>query len=290
MLRLSNNYLFLLIFLSISFASFSKTDSAEFNTVFRDSVLKNKIDSSNWKKLAMKLDIHKSADNFIFIQNQKQPTKSHVFFVISIVILLLLLLLRLIFDDFSFSLLEGIANVKKFIIFYKSKKYDSPVAIFFIYFLKIAILSLVLYLALHFIRKDNFSFFDYSYFLETWMLLGLFFLVKNITEFFFNWVINTQEFFKSFFLLNLFAEFLFSMVLLVLFLVYIYNSYVSYDFMVFLIAVNTGIYVVFNIARSYQLMGNIKIPYKLHFFLYLCAFKIIPLLLLAKYILKNIVE
>ncbi len=289
MSQLFKRYSFLFILLFASLISFSKNDTTSFNPLFRDSVLKNKVDSVKWNKLVSAIDIHKTSGGNILIQKQKHPVKSPSFLYITIGIFLILLILRLIFDDFSFSLLEGIASVKKFLIFYKSKKYDSLLAILSIYILKISILSLVVYIGLHFFKKDEFTSFQYLYFFNIWILLGLFFTIKNVIEFVFNFVIQTQETFKAFFLQNLFAEFLLSIVLLVLMLIYIYNGNVSYNFMTILMSICFTGYAVFNIVRSYQLMSNIRIPYKLHFFLYICAFKIIPMLLLAKYILNNIV-
>ena len=121
-------------------------------------------------------------------------------------------------------------------------------------------------------------------------IVRIIFTIKNIIEFIFNSVINTQETFKAFFLQNLFAEFLWSIILLFLFLICIYNNSISPKLLLFLILFSFSAYTVFNIIRSYQLMSNIRIPYKLHFFLYICAFKIIPLFLLAKYILNNVVD
>lgn len=283
-------YLSFFLFLTISFSSFSKNDTSAFNPVFRDSVLKNNIDSERWNKLVFNLDIHKKANKHIFIQTQKHPQTSSVFLFISLTILIILLVLRLIFEDLFYSILEGMVSIKKFFIFYKSKKYDSLFAIIFIYTIKIIILSLMVYIGLCIFQKTDFAHFSYADFLDICVLLGLFFIVKNIVEFIFNWIIDTQEMFKAFFLQNLFAELLLSIILLVLFLIYIYNNHVSRDFMLFLILFSFVGYAFFNIVRSYQLMGNIRIPYKLHFFLYICAFKIIPMLLLARYILNNIVQ
>jgi len=287
--RFSRN-LFLFIFLCFSLYSFSKNDTTAYNPFFRDSVLKNKIDSGCWNKLVSVTDIHKPSGKTVFVQKQKHAQKSTVLLYISLAIALLLVVLRLIFDDFSFSLLEGIVSVKKFYIFYKSKKYDSLFAILSVYIFKISILSLVVYIGLRYMQQDDFTNFSFYFFFDIWVLLGLFFTVKNVIEFIFNWVIDTQETFKAFFLQNLFAEFVVSVFLLVLFLIYIYNSHISYDFMFGLLLSGLGVYVVFNIVRSYQLMGNVRIPYKLHFFLYICAFKILPVLLLVKYILNNVVQ
>ncbi len=273
----------------VVFAGFSANDTTSYNPAFRDSVLKNKVDSTRWNHLRSTLDIHKAGGRTIVIQKQKPATQSTAFLYLSLGIALPLLVLRLIFDDFSASLIEGMLSIKKFFIFYKSKKFDSLLAILSVYVFKITILSLVMYIGLRYFQKDTFIAFDAYYFLDLWLLLGLFFTVKNVTEFIFNWVIDTQDSFRAFFLQNLFAEFLLSIVLLVLFLIYIYNGHVSYNFMLSMLLLCLVVYVVFNIIRSYQLMSNTRIPYKLHFFLYICAFKIVPLLVLVKYILNNIV-
>ena len=282
--------LFLSILLLCSAHIFSSTTNTLYNPYFRDSVLKNKIDSAGWKQVVQKVDPNRTHGNTQLIQQQKKPAKSKVFFFIAAAIVILLLVLRLLFDDFSFSLLEGILSVKKFFIFYKSKKYDSFIAIIFIYALKIAILSLIAYIVLQHLLKSDFTAFNFRFFLDILVLLSLFFTLKNILEFIFNRVINTDETFKAFFLQNLFAEFLLSIFLLILLLIYLYNDHISYHFMAFVFSLGFAGYIVFNIIRSYQLMSNVRIPYKLHFFLYICAFKIIPILLLTKYILSKVVE
>jgi hypothetical protein len=280
---------FFLVFM-IAFASFSKNDTTAYNPFFRDSILKNKIDTVRWHHLQNVLDIHKPASKIIALQQPKTAHKSIVFLMIAGVIILFILLLRLIFDDFAASLLEGILSMKKYYIFYKSKKYDSLFAVLSVYILKIAIFSYILYIGILFFGKDKFLVFSYDGFFRILALLTLFFTLKNITEFIFNSVIGTNDMFKAFFLQNLFAEFLLTIILLVVFMIYIYSSHVSSGFMLgFMIACLAG-YAVFNIVRSYQLMSNIRIPHKLHFFLYICAFKIIPLLLLTKYILNNNID
>ena len=112
-----NRLFYFLFFLLIFFTSFSKNDTTAYNPVFRDAVLKNQIDSVQWNRLLIAVNINKKADKHIFIQQQKQQDKSSIFFIFSLGILLLLLILRLIFDDFFFSLLEGIISIKKFFIF-----------------------------------------------------------------------------------------------------------------------------------------------------------------------------
>ncbi|MBK9328856.1 MAG: DUF4271 domain-containing protein [Sphingobacteriales bacterium] len=72
-------------------------------------------------------------------------------------------------------------------------------------------------------------------------------------------------------------------------MIYIYNDFISWNVVLFSLVFSVTAYVFFNTIRSYQLMGNIRIVHKLHFFLYICAFKILPVFVLVKYILKNVV-
>ena len=290
MWQLFSKHIFFLLFLANSLTAVSNDEVGAINPIFRDSVLKNKIDSARWNNMLTHLDINNESTRQMLIQKQKHPAKSNVFLFISLTILLFLLILRLVFEDLFYSILEGMLSIKKFFIFFKTKKYDSLFAILFVYTIKIIILSLMLYCGVIIFRNDDFTSFSFARFLDICLLLGLFFTLKNMVEFIFNWIIDTQETFKAVFLQNLFAELLLCVILLLFLLIYIYNGHISPDFMILLMLFIFGGYTVFNIVRSYQLMGNIRIPYKLHFFLYICAFKIIPVLLLARYVLNNIVQ
>lgn len=268
-------------------ATFSQSDTSSISPVFIDSILKNKIDTTKWTHLHSTLNIHRDAKE-MNIQKQKAPTTSVLFLFIAACILFLLLLLRLLFEDFSFSLIDGIFSTKKYLIYYKSKKYDSLIALLMIYLIKIAIFSFIIFVGIDIYRNYNFTVFDTYSFVTLLLAVGVFSIVKNTIEFIFNWVIDTQEEFRTFFLQNLFSELLLSITLMILVLLYIYCNQ-NFHSVVGLLALSvTIIFGFFNIIRSYQLMSNIHISYKLHFFLYICAFKILPILLMTKYIVKNI--
>ena len=279
----------LLIVMAMPFVAYSQTDTSNTNPYFLDSILKNKVDTAKWMKVVNATNIHKPAGRHIVIQEQKQPDKSLVFLYVTTILLLLLVFIRVMFDDFFHSIIEGLTSKKKFYIFYKSKKYDSFLAVFLIYLFKIAILALVVYIGINYFQKDDFTTFHLKIFFNIWALLSIFFIAKNSIEYLFNWVIGTLDAFNASFLSSLFAEFILAVLLLIVFMVYIYNTQISYSFMLTILMLSVSVYVVFNIIRSYQLISNMRINYNLHFFLYICAFKIIPFLILTKYILNNIV-
>lgn len=139
-------------------------------------------------------------------------------------------------------------------------------AVFLIYLFKIAILALVVYIGINYFQKDDFTTFHLKIFFNIWALLSIFFITKNVTEYIFNWVIGTLDIFNASFLSSLFAEFILSVLLLIVFMVYIYNTHISYGFMLTVLVLSVSVYVVFNIIRSYQLISNRLVNYKLHFF------------------------
>jgi len=248
----------------MAFSSIAKNDTTIFNPIFRDSILRNKIDSVGIKLLNNHINKEKKSTTLL-IQKQKKAPPS------------------------TLSMFEGLWSIKRFFIFYKSKKYSSFIAILSIYLLNIIILSLIAYVAIQYYQKNSFRSFEFIVFLKLLGILALFFIFKDILEFIFNWVINMQSAYRAFFLQLLFSEIIIASLFLVLLMVTVYNQQVSERFLVSLFVISFLSYLVFNTIRSFQLMSNIRIDYKLHFFLYICAFKVLPLLILAKFVINNVI-
>ncbi len=284
----------IILFLGILFFCATHLYSAKsdlvYNPAYQDSILKNKSDSALWTTLHNKATAYHAMPGYVSIQQQRQNFKSQAFLMVFVFIVLLLLVFRMLFEDYMFSLLEGLGSIKKFFIFYKTKKYDSFLAIVFIYTLKVFMSSLIFYGVVQYVFKEDFNVFNMHFYLNSCLVFGSFFLVKDILEYIFNVITNTQETFKAFFLQNMFAELLLSILLLFLLIIFVYNDHISNSVVVFLMVIGFVWYFLFNVIRSYQLIDNVRILHKLHFFLYICAFKILPILLLGKYIFKNMVE
>lgn len=286
MLRYSN---LLILMLFVTSSSLAAEKSSSPNPIFRDSVLKSKVDTGLWYMAVQQLDIHQQPAPKKNLQHQKNNGHSRVFLISAFFILLLVVFFKLVFDDFSYALLEGVLSYKKFIVYSQSKKYDSFIAVFIIYILKILLLSMVIYAVIHSFGKNNFNSFYIVFFWKFFFLLLFFFSLKNTIEYVFNFVVQTHQIFKSFFLHTLFIDFILLLILLPLFLVFIYNDNINQGIINWIVISGLVFYAFFNIIRSYQLASLVRIPYKLHFFLYICTFKILPILLLTKFILNTIV-
>lgn len=282
-------FLFVLL-LFFSCYGFAKEIDSTKSPYYIDSILKHKIDTSKFKSIVSKFDIHKKTKSNVFIQQQKTKQKS-IFYLVSFVVLILLcLLIRLVFDDFWTSMAEGFISFKKFTIYYQSKKYDSFIAVFCLYVLNIFILSLVLHCCSQLFITNSFINFNIQKLIQIFLLLFLFFTVINIIEYLFNSITNTTSIFLMHFLFQLFSLFFILSSVLISIIIYVYNFKFDFVFLRITAIILLSLFLVFNIIRSYQLFITTKIPYKLHFFLYICAFKIVPFLILSKYIFENIIR
>lgn len=278
----------LLLFFLITQQGFTRSDTSSINPIFRDSILRTQRDTVAWNSMIKHTNKFKKSTTLL-IQKQKSEPPSIVFFYFALALLILVLIMRLVFEDFSLSMLEGLLSIKQYFVYYKSKKYDSLFALVMLYFLNIIILSMITYVGLQYFRGNNFRAFHLTFFIKIVSVIGGFFVIKDILEFLFNWVIDMQSIFRAYFLQLLFSEFIIAGFLLALILITVYNQQISTNFLGTLYLVSFLGYLVFNTIRSYQLMRNVQIAYKLHFFLYICAFKVMPLLLLAKYITYNVI-
>ncbi len=289
MLRCFKPVLILCFCMPVAFAGNKlKKDSipANINPVYRDSVLKHELDSAAYLKFKSKTNPFKLAAKTPVIQNIRIGGVSLYYFFALSFLLFLLLLIRLFFEDFFMSLAEGIISNKKFLIYLKSKKYDSFLAMLSVYALHLVCLAYLLFLISVVISAGNFKQFNLLILGKFTILLFLFFTLKFFIEFIFNAISDTADTFKTFFIQHIFIELAFYFLLILLFTFFIYYQYSNNQHLLIILTVISAGLLLFTAFRNFQLLLELKVVYKLHFFLYLCAFKVLPVLLLGKFILN----
>ncbi len=284
--------LFLCICIPVAFAGNKlKKDTlpANVNPVYRDSVLNHELDSAAYLKFKSKTNHYKIASKTPVIQKIRIGGVSLYYFFALLVLLFLLLLIRLFFEDFFMSLAEGIISNKKFLVYLKSKKYDSFLAMLSVYTLHLVCLAYLLFLITIQFSTGNFRQFNLLFLMKFTFLLFLFFTLKFIIEFIFNAISDSADTFKTFFIQHIFIELAFYFLLILLFTFFIYYNNTNTEHILVTLLVIAGGLFIFSSFRSFQLLLELKVVYKLHFFLYLCAFKVLPVLLLGKFILNYLV-
>ena len=282
--------LFSVLLLFVSFNGIANDTTSNKNPYFIDSVLKNKLDTAKFHEIEANLLLKKPAATQTIIQQEKQNAESNWYLTVAVILIVLTLLLRLLFDDFTDSMVEGVVSFKKFMIFYQSKKYDSLLAVLLLFVLNIAVLSLVIHIFIQVVLNNDFSEFYLNRYIKITVAFLIYFFIISTIEYLFNGFTNTLSVFVAHFLWFLFSSFFGIIICLFVLLIHIYNSNISLNVLEIIAWIFFAFFVVFNIIRSYQLFSTIRIPYKLHFFMYICAFKMLPLLILGKYILENLIR
>jgi hypothetical protein len=281
----------LFIFFSVLPANvFAKTDvfGKIYNPYWVDSLLVHKTDSaaiSQLKSTVLIKDDNTPVKFALQPLKHSSPTLFYLWFLTAL--LLIALMLHILFDDFSDSLLKGVWSSKQYYIFLRTNKYDSPVPLAYVFVAKNLILSVIVYLVLEKIQPSVSGMFHPGILIKVMAVILLFSFSRSVIEMIFNWTIGTGVIYKAFTLQQLFIDFIYGLVVLCFCIICIYNPRFYLQNPEVWFGVLLGIYLVFNTFKSYQLLSNIRISYRLHFFLYICTFKILPVLLLAKYLLSN---
>lgn len=278
------------LFLLFSLNGSTQNKLSNQNPYFMDSVLKNKLDTTKFKDIEASILIKKAAATQAIIQQEKQNVQSSWYLFTALILISLTLFLRLLFDDFTNSMFEGVVSFKKFMIFYQSKKYDSLLAVLLLFILNIALLSLVVHIFIQYVLNDNFTNFYAFRYVQITSILLIYFFAISIIEYFFNGFTNTLSLYVAHFLWYLFSSFFSILVCLLILLIHIYNLSIPFRLLEIIGWITFAFFLVFNIIRSYQLFRTIRIPYKIHFFMYICAFKILPFLILGKYIFEKLIR
>lgn len=275
-----------LLFLNTSFSK-EKKYSKE-NPYFIDSVLRTQIDTAKWQALQQNTNTHNIA-KVQLIQQIKHKEYSNLYLMCLGVVIILLLIVRLIFEDFMYAIVEGLFSVKKFYAYYKTKKYDSLMAILLVMVLKIINIALLVYIIIQYYISGGFTDFNSYLFLKILLIITIFYIIKSVFELIFNETIGMKETYNAVYLFSFFTEFIASIIILIFLLIFIYNNTLQkQNVYIFLIGV-VVFYTIFNIIRSFQLLDIFKIAGKLQFFVYVCTFKILPFLILVRYIFNNVI-
>lgn len=280
-------FLFFLLLISNSIFAKKATYTAE-NPKYLDSILRTQVDTAKWMVLQQNINIHKTGATTL-IQSIRKNQNNTNYILFGCFFLLLLLIIRLIFEDFMYAIVDGLYSVKKFYTYYKTKKYDSLMAILLIMVLKVLNISFIIYTIVQYIETGGFLDFNIYLLLKILLIIALFYAIKSIIELVFNEAIGMRESYNAFYLFTFFTEFITSILFLLLLIVFIYNNSINIQNVYLVLLCGTIIYVVFNIIRSYQLMDNFRIASKLQFFMYICTFKILPFLILVRYIFNNVI-
>lgn len=218
------------------------------------------------------------------IQHLKKPQHVNAIYWGTLIILLLLGLIKLGYQNFFYSSLSSIANSKVFQLYFRTKKLAGFIPLFFFFLIKILTLSL-LSMKLASLFTGNSIFVSARFFAFSSGLICGFYMLRYFMEYVVNLILGTSQIFRQYLVeYTLITTWLWLLIVPVI-LVFsgafsdVNKQTVPLFFMIILFA-GSG----YAHLRSMAITGTKNIAFFLHFFIYFCTFKILPYLVIAKWL------
>ncbi|MCB0512037.1 MAG: DUF4271 domain-containing protein [Bacteroidetes bacterium] len=268
------------------FYSFS-ADKKDYNPIWVDSILKNKTDSAQMLQLKQSIfiDGQKATPTTVIIQPLRAQQKALDYMYAALLILLIIALLYVFFGDYFLAVRESLVSIKQYQVYLAANKFDNFFLIVALFLFKIILLAFVVNSFINIYVSIYYNIFNYKQFAYILSVIAIFFSLKMILEIIVLFVIGQIKTYRLFYFNKLFFDIAFAcMVALIIVLMY-YNT--STDIRAFLILFG-AIYTLYIVYKGFKITQFAKISNKIYFILYLCTFKIMPLMLVVKYFWLNL--
>lgn len=251
-----------------------------YNPIWLDSILESKVDSSAYANLLANTQITTAKEVNFFPQKLRDKTTQYISQVIAFGILLFLGFLSFFFGDYIITIRNSILNTAKYNLFFTTRKFDNLFVNLFFTLIKIVVLSCIIEISVQYFSNKNVSFHFLNY-LRTLYTVSIFFIAKIAAENTFIWLIEKGKIYNFLNTFKLYYDLFFGLFLVFASVILLFNNV---DILLYFFIIAASIYLIVLLYKFIQLQKFIKIPQKIYFVLYICTFKILPLLLLIKYL------
>jgi hypothetical protein len=255
----------------------------EYNPVYVDSVLKSHLP---YLDVLSDPGLHPEqvAGSFrLDIQPVLNNSHKTMVFVVFLICILIFLLVKFLYPDFFAASAEGFLNLNFFTQLFRSNEYGEVIPFILMAVFRCLVLSLAVLLVLTTFSDNNNLGMIRTYF----MLLSLMIItvvIKSIGEYLFNFFSGSLQFARVYYVqVNLLFNVM-SLVILPLLLIMFFRHHIHPNWVCGIIGGWIVVSSILYLVRSVQVVPAKGIIYYLHFILYICAFEIIPWLLLTRII------
>lgn len=256
----------------------------DYNPVFVDTFLVKNSEEATLQKYIQKNDANNISSTSMWdVQQLKEATHSTSLIIITPLVLLFLIILKFIFNNFFQSSLLGLFNEKLFQLQYRNKKFSEILPLILIFVIRNTTIVLILQYLLSILLKQN-KYLNIQTFLFLFLISNLFFAIKLIAEFIIQNIIGTGSSFRIYFTQHYLITLWLSIPFLAIILIMYLNSIeLTMNLILIFFIVPVAIISLFSTIRSLMLWNGAWKHYLIYFFIYLCTFKIIPYLIIAKF-------
>lgn len=218
------------------------------------------------------------------VQNLKVGHSTPAVILMLPVIVLLIIIIKFLFKSFYSSSLSAIVNGKVFQLHYRNKKFSDIIPVFFLFILRNIVMVIICQYLIFMALKNN-AYLSLRYFLTGFLMISVFYTILYAAEFFVQSVIgvgnNYRMYFTQYYLITAWCWLPLVGVILVL---YLNGIHLSLDLLGLFLIIPVLISAFLAIIRSIMLWNGAWRDNLIYFFIYLCTFKIIPYLIIVKFI------
>lgn len=218
------------------------------------------------------------------VQNLKISRSAPSVVLILPIIILLIIIIKFLFKSFYSSSLSAIVNGKVFQLHYRNKKFSDIIPLFFLFILRNIVMVIICQYLIFTAFNDN-AYLNMRFFLTGFFLMSFFYTLLYAAEFFVQSVIGVSNIYKMYITqYYLITTWCWLPLIGVILILYLNGIHLSLDLIGLFLIIPLLIFAFWAIIRSIILWNGAWRDNLIYFFIYLCTFKIIPYLIIAKYI------
>jgi hypothetical protein len=260
----------------------------EYNPGLVDSLLMEHVSDTVAASIQSVSDVASADPNVTLdIQSLKPQPSTPSVYIVSTILLFIIIILKFFFNNFFQSSLLSLPNEKVFMLHFRGNKFSEVVPLVLMFFVKLSVLSILLQYTTLFFLKDQ-AYVSMKYFLLILTLVTLFYGLRFMIESVTHLMMGSSKLFKPYYVQHqIISTWLWlPSVLLVIIL---YSNAETMSGRTFLIISITPIIIatLFSFLRSMIIWSVVWRDFLLYFFVYFCTFKILPYLVVAKWVSDN---
>ncbi|MCO5247576.1 MAG: DUF4271 domain-containing protein [Chitinophagales bacterium] len=278
----------LLLVWIVACSSLTMSAKMEFSPAFQDSFVVN---NSSATQIEL---IHSRVNGVNIIENPqwdvqqikiKQPLHYEAFIMLSIAIIFIIL--KFLYPTYLKNNIESIVKFKNFETLYKSRKYTDLLPITLLFIVRSLSLTAIIFYITDSL-SHTFKFSTLFEFVNLFVVINIFFLCISFLEFFTQAVLGMEQLFKPYFTQYIIITTWFWLLISLIFLILSINGFlISKTVILYISGISVTLLTLMAVYRSKKL-GNDEVDINfISFILYICTFKIIPYLLILKYLSIN---
>jgi hypothetical protein len=260
----------------------------EYNPVLVDSLLVENVTDTISTVIHSVSDVSKTGSAVTLdIQSLKPQPSTPSVYIVSTILLFIIIVLKFFFNNFFQSSLLSLPNDKVFMLHFRGNKFSDVIPLLLMYIIKLSVLSIFFQYSALFFLKDL-ELVSMKYFLIIMVLLAVFYGMRYLIESVTHMMMGSSKLFKPYYVQHqIISTWLWLPSILLVIILFSNAENLSGKLFLTITLIPIAIATLFSLLRSLIIWSVVWRDFLLYFFVYFCTFKILPYLVVAKWVSDN---